>query len=149
MNYLRWPFFAQSGVDVTTKLSIKTGCSVRGLLAMVIHTIEFFHVPAFWINGAWVVVGIDNREADDPNLCYPQTLDMREYMCRFATQGGTMVISPQKTTFDPPLLIVEDELWLKISSNITGVANVVQARIGFTWKKITQAEYVEALELMR
>ena len=70
-----------------------------------------------------------------------------EAMCRFARLGGGwQFMGPTKQTFDPPILYAGKSLFMALNSHVTGVANIGNARIHYTWKLLTEAEFMEALE---
>lgn len=151
MQFLRSQNATQSGADVYADVEVKTGCSVRAKLGMLIHEICLFWVPASFVNASWVELQVKTVEGDVAGgMTKAQVLLLIEAMCRFATNGGGwQIVAPFIYKFDPPLLYVNDSIWFGIKSAATGVANTMYGRLGFTWKTITDAEYVEALELMR
>ena len=151
MQFLRGQNVLQSAADVYADEEMRTGCSVRAKLGMEIHEITFFWVPASFVNNSWVELQVKTVQGDVAGgMTKAQVIYLWEAMCRFTTSGGGwQVIEPFVVKFDPPLLYVNDSIWVGIKSNATAVANVGYARIGFTWKTVSDAEYIEALELMR
>jgi len=150
MQFLRSANALQPGADTYGDVEIRTGCSVRAGLAMLIHQIHLFWAPASFVNNSWVELHVKTVSGDVAGgMTKPQVLLLLEFMCRYATSGGGWVPCNYIIKYDPPLLYVNDSIWIGVKSNATGVANVAYAQIGFTWKKITDAEYIEALELLR
>ncbi|MBA7549392.1 hypothetical protein ES705_41872 [subsurface metagenome] len=151
MQFLRSANATQPSADTFGNVEMRTGCSVRAKLAMEIHEILLFWVPASLVNNSWVEIMLNTVEGDViGGMTKPQSILLVEAMCRLNTGGGGWeIVAPFIYKFDPPLLIVNDSLWVGIKSNATAVANTCYCRIGYTWKTITDAEYVEALELMR
>ena len=150
MQFLRSQNSLQPSADAYGDVEIRTGCSVRAKLGMLIHEIHLFWAPASFVNNSWVELHVKTEAGDIAGgMTKAQVLLLLEFMCRYATSGGGWVPCNYVYKFDPPLLYVNDSIWIGIKSNLTGVANVCYARIGFTWKTISDAEYIEALELMR
>ena len=150
MQFLRSQNALQPAADTYGNVEIRTGCSVRAKLGMEIHEIHIFWAPASFINNSWVELQVNTVEGDvQGGMTKAQSLLLLEFMCRYSTNGGGWVPCNYVYKFDPPLLYVNDSIWVGVKSNATGVANVAYARIGFTWKTVSDAEYIEALELMR
>jgi hypothetical protein len=150
MQFLRSGNATQPTPDAYGNVEVRTGCSVRASLGMEIHEIHIFFAPASMVDNSWVETQVNTVSGDvEGGMTKAQSILLLEHMCRFTTNGGGWVPCNHVHKFDPPLLYVNDSIWVGIKSNATGVANTCYARIGFTWKKVSDAEYIEALELMR
>ena len=148
MKFLRIPDFVQSGADIYTDIEVPTGCSAQEHLAMEIHAVELFWVPASFVNHSWVEMTLQTEKGQQMGgISNKAVLVHWEAMCRFARLGGGwQFMGPTKQTFDPPILYAGKSLFMALNSHVTGVANIGNARIHYTWKLLTEAEFMEALE---
>ncbi|MBA7591893.1 hypothetical protein ES708_34064 [subsurface metagenome] len=151
MNFLRSGTMLQPGNDLDIVDEVQTGCSVRAKLAMEIHMVDFEIPPP--VNGpSWTEMWL---ASDDISALFAVQAHYAINELIAYQESNAVGVSVEagmqshRIDFDPPLLYAFTSIFFGARSNATTSANIFSGRIGFTWKTLTDAEYIEALESWR
>lgn len=150
MNWLRHAVVS-GNVGYCTSEGVKTGCNVRAGIAMLIHQIAYVipnKVTAAEFNVGWSSKSLQGETSVDEMIFgRKHVIDFAEHCTTLTTSGAILEIMPDIHYFDPPMIYGEPEIFLNAwhSTATQGVTS----RIGFTYKILTAAEYIEILESYR
>jgi len=152
MNYLVSPVLTQPGADTDVAVVQPTGCNVAARLAMLIHEIETELPPPRIADGAWTQIYVVSRSTL-PDIVATGTMPWevlvysREQNCKLSGAAGVSITDMYHVRkFDPPLLYARKNITWMLRSHLTTDANAAKGRIGFTWIKLKDADYMEAVE---
>lgn len=151
MNFLRTGTMTQPAVDGDVLDELQTGCSVRAKLAMEIHRVDL-EIPPPVGGPSWTEMWLASEDISAlfATMAHYAIDALIAYQEQNAV-GASIEAGLQSYTieFDPPLLYAFTSIFFGGRSAATGAANIFSGRVGFTWKTLTDAEFVEALEAWR
>lgn len=137
----------QSAADVLTYSETIIPTSPEDGKVIAIHAADLFVGEVVLVNGAWCAVFVATR----PDLALadlmpgsPYLVAWQEWESRIATQGASQYPPSNLQTFPIGFLVAHPKLYLYATSNITGAAQTMRARLLFTFEKVTTEEYFQA-----
>lgn len=138
----------QTGNDVLTHSETITPASPEDGKCLAIHASDLFVGEVPLVNGAWCAVFVATR----PGLALadlmpgsPYLIAWQEWESRINAQGAATYTPSNLQIYPVPFLVAHQKLYLYATSNITGAAQTMRARLLFTFEKVSTEEYFQAL----
>ncbi|MBA7549532.1 hypothetical protein ES705_42019 [subsurface metagenome] len=138
----------QTGNDVLTHSETIIPTSPEEGKVIAIHAVDFMCGMLTAVDACWVMPVIATRPGlglGDLVPGSPYLVAWTEQEMRFNTDGMSAFDVQRMLTYPVPFLVAHQKLYLYATSAVTGEAQVMRARILFTFEKVSTEEFFQAL----
>lgn len=136
--------------SVLQESRIDTGLSIRGEFIWLIHLIEMDLTQKDADGSITAVLSSVPNQASLPTIVDRGTVTWMKLGTKFDTEGRSVIESPKKAIYLPPIPYASPtlSLYAKTSAHEAGIIGAVQeCRIGYTTLPITKEIYLEIAEV--